>query len=141
MNGDIIHQIRKVSGQIKVINKNMRIQYNGIIRRCQRLDSSSILDIRSRLNTIMNPLDIIICIFDKINRLTSHKPRHYVHCRDRRKSPVYLKKQKIVKNVWSIALILFLIMLQFDHIFLLALIIVISIFITFISFAILDETK
>ncbi len=89
----------------------------------------------------MNPLDIIISIIDKINRLTSHKPRHYVHSRDRRTSPLYLKKRKIVKNIWTVALIIIAISLQFAAPIWSVVIAVISTLTTFISFAILDETK
>ncbi len=87
----------------------------------------------------MNPLDLIILFFDTIIKIVLHKPKNYVHSRDRRNSPIYRKKQKIVKNVWTASLILMALMLQFPYPILSALVVIIGFLTTIISFVILDE--
>ena len=88
------------------------------------------------LNRIMNPLDLVILFFDKLAELVKHKSS--ITLPDRRKTFVYKKKQKIVKNVWTVALIFIAISLQYPLAS--VLVIVIAMLTTFLSFAILDET-
>lgn len=89
----------------------------------------------------MNPLDLVISFFDVITKFVLHKPKNYVHSRDRRNSSIYRKKLKIVKNVWTISLILIAIMIQLPDPVFAALIVLIGFTTTIVGFAILDETE
>ena len=84
----------------------------------------------------MNPLDLVILFFDKLAELVRHKS--CIDQPDRRKTFVYKKKQAIVKNIWTVALIFIAILLQFP--FAIAAVFIIAMGTTFLSFAILDET-
>ena len=57
---------------------------------------------------------------------------------DRRQTFVYKKKQQIVKKVWTVALIITAIVLQYP--LLAGFVVIIAMLTTFISFMILDET-
>ncbi len=94
-----------------------------------------------KLNTVMNPLDLVIVFFDTIIRIVSHKSKNRIHARDRRKTPTYRKKQKIVKKVWAVSLILIAIMLQWPEPFWVAMIAILGFLTTIVSFVILDETE
>jgi len=89
----------------------------------------------------MNPLDLVIVFFDAIIKIVSHKSKNYIHGRDRRKTPIYRKKQKVVKKVWAVSLILIAILLQFPYPAAAAMIAILSFLTTVVSFVILDETE
>ncbi len=86
----------------------------------------------------MNPLDLVILFLDKAIRVVSCKNSPYLSGNDRRQTFIYKKKQEIVKNVWTVALILMAVSIQF--LVAAAAIFAIALFTTFLSFAILDET-
>lgn len=86
----------------------------------------------------MTPLDIVIVLLDKLCTLICHKKRNYVHSRDRRQSFAYKKKREIVKNIWTVSLIIMAIILQYP--LYAAGIFILSLVTTLLSFAILDET-
>jgi len=87
----------------------------------------------------MNPLDIVIWLFDKLCTIICHKKRNYVHSRDRRSTFAYKKKREIVKDVWVIAIVIMASVWQYQ-IYVAACVFAISLATTLISFAILDET-
>lgn len=68
----------------------------------------------------------------------AHKNSAYLQGKDRRQTFVYKKKQEIVKKIWTVALIIMAIVLQYP--LLAGAVMVISMVTTFLSFMILDET-
>ena len=86
----------------------------------------------------MNPLDLVIIILDKLCRCVAHKNSAYLQGKDRRQTFVYKKKQEIVKKVWTVALIIMAIVLQYP--LLAGAVAIIAMMTTFLSFVILDET-
>lgn len=86
----------------------------------------------------MNPLDLVITILDKLCRCVAHKNSAYLQGKDRRQTFVYKKKQEIVKKIWTVAIIIAAIVLQYP--LLAGFVVVLAMLTTFLSFMILDET-
>jgi sterol desaturase/sphingolipid hydroxylase (fatty acid hydroxylase superfamily) len=74
---------------------------------------------------------------DKLCDCFSHKKVHYVHHRDRRKTPLYLKRREFVKDVWTFALIIVAFLAQIPA--MMGIIVVILMVTTFFGFGFLEE--